>query len=158
MHRTRNLAVATGAAACLLAGVVIADPNLPEGAGLDFWNLPALQAEIREYEEHSMALDVRDDVLVRRIEYKERVIVALVASQITLAEAVEHFESLHNDQDMIHRVLTIRYPNKIPRERMWYNVLEYAKMVVKDDPRRDLVHSRLDQEFGAAKKSGFRKT
>ena len=79
----------------VLGGVGYAKPTLVSDLGLDFWNLSGLQTQLdRDLRVHR-ELDAKDVEVLRRIDFKETLILDLIGGRTTLPEVATHFKHLN---------------------------------------------------------------
>jgi hypothetical protein len=122
----RPLVVAAVVVACL-AGVAYARPALVTDLGLDFWNVPALQARLDQDVRHHRELDAKDVEVLRRIEIKEGVIADLIAGRMSLPEATTHFKVLNIGRPDYMTIIRAGYPGATDDERLSRNVLAFVE-------------------------------
>jgi hypothetical protein len=117
------------AASFLLAsvGVLIAHPTWAQSLGVDVWNVPALNQEIRGYADNSREIDEECEVILHRIAVKESIAADLIAHRITLAEATERFTILNESRPDYMLAIRSAHPGKTDQEKMARNVISFAQ-------------------------------
>jgi hypothetical protein len=139
----RHLALAALALPfALLAG----NPTWAQSLGLDVWNVPALQDELRTGEGTDRQLTDQSEEVRRRIAVKDAIITELLDGQITLAEATDRFTALNAGYP--EYLLTIRatQPGDTDREKFARNVIAFARLRTAPD-QVEAVTSRLEGEL-----------
>jgi len=150
---TRFRTPAAVAAVLVSAAVAVAQaaPEWTASAGLDFWNLPGLEADRRaayaEYEQ----LEDRHQVLLDMAQANDRVARAMVDGRFSLAEAVAEFEGINRDRPGFYEVLGMYAPEGAGnRELLGVFAMRKARTLLRDDPTRAAeVLPRLTAEYRA---------
>ncbi len=135
-------------ATCVLAvgTVLTVHPTLARAIGVDVWNVPALNAELRATTEESGRLDAEDDDVRRRIEVKESLVVELIAGRVSLTEVTDRFTALDETRPANLAMVRDRFPGDTDHEKMARNVIAYALPRAADHQRAALAN-RLDAEL-----------
>ena len=131
----------------LLAGVVLAvHPTWAVALGIDVWNVPALEAELRAGAEEAQRLDAEDEYVRRRIELKEMIVRDLVAERVSLAEATDRFVELNALRPRSAEAVRESFPGATDREKTARNVIAYALTRSTPD-QQGAISSRLETEL-----------
>lgn len=150
MSRTGIVKRVFGLTVCGLAGVGFAHSSLAEAAGMDVWNLPALQEQLDDATERRADLDAQDEAVHHRIVMKEHLIGELVAGRATLAETTDVFLELNRDTPAMATARRAD-PTADDREATARNVIGFAEVYTYPSAARraDALH-RLADEYRAA--------
>jgi hypothetical protein len=142
-----RLAVLTTTAAVAALLTATAAPGWTRAAGLDVWNLPALEREMKAGVAESRRLDEELEHSARRQGVKEALVANLIAGRTTLAEVVADFAELDRCQPWFPEALRVGHPGRSDREVTARAVVEYALSRVADPAKRAEVRRRLEAEL-----------
>lgn len=102
-----------------------AHPTWARSLGVDVWNLPALQRELRTTVDERARLEAANDVIHRRVAVRQAIAAELVAERITLTEAVARFsDGMMTPEQMMY--LRIQHPGEVDEELVARVVIAYA--------------------------------
>ena len=134
-------------AGLLVAGVtLVIHPTWAATLGLDVWNMPALEAQVRTSTEEGHRLDAEDEYVRRRIDLKDTIVHDLLAEKVTLAEATDRFAELNARCPRTEAAVREYFPGATDREKTARNVISFA--VTRAAPQeRASVASRLETEL-----------
>jgi hypothetical protein len=127
-------------------GLLAVNPTWAQSLGLDVWNVPALNAELRESAGTDRQLTDQSDGVRRRIAVKDAIIADLLAERITLAEATERFGELNAGHPEYLMTIRATYPGETDREKFARNVIAFARMRASPD-QVEAVTARLEYEL-----------
>jgi hypothetical protein len=134
-------------ACALLAGTVLAvHPTLARALGVDVWNAPALEADLRAAAEESARLDADDATVRRRIEIKEALVAELIDGRASLSAVTERFLELDGPREAYMVSVRERFPGATDSEKMARNVIAYTLPRATDDARAALA-ARFDADL-----------
>jgi hypothetical protein len=137
-----------------LAGVSVARPSWPADLGVDFWNVPALNARLKQHQQVAVALEYQDEQVMRRIAVKEVIVHDLIAGRISLVEAAAQFRALNAGRRDYLSVIRATFPGRTDDERICRNVIGFVEAAVEqDEDGRYTVH-RLNEELWRLADSG----
>jgi hypothetical protein len=142
-----RLAVLTATAVVAALLTATAAPGWTRAAGLDVWNLPALEREMKAGVAESRRLDEELGCTFRRQGVKEVLVADLVAGRATLAEVAAAFTDLDRSQPWFPDALRVDHPGESDRELVARCVLGYAQSRVTDPASRAEVRRRLEGEL-----------
>lgn len=145
---------AAAAAAVLVSAAVAAAHAAPEwtaAAGLDFWNLPELEAEYRAAYAQYEQLEDQQQVLLDMTQANDRVAGAMIDGRLSLAEALAEFEGINRDRTGFYEILGTYAPEGAGnRELLGTFALRKARTLLRGDPTRAAeVIPRLTAEYRA---------
>jgi hypothetical protein len=143
--RAHRRAVAAGLVVAAL-GLLSAHPTWARSLGLDVWNAPALEAELRAGEDMGRRLSEQDEGVRRRIVVKDAIVGELIAGRVTLARATERFAALNAGQPEYMEAIRASFPGETDHEKCARNVIAFARMRVPPD-QRDAVEARLEAQL-----------
>jgi len=135
---------ALAVAATALLGV---NPSWAKSAGVDVWNLPTLEQELREGNKTSRELTIVDSEIQQRIVVKEMKIGELIAGRLSLAEVTDEFLAMNRDQPGYMVSIRVQYTGRTDREKVARNVIHYVHSRVDDDVEESALLSHLDAEL-----------
>lgn len=130
-----------------LLAAAAAHPGLAHAAGLDFWNLADVRADLNAAVAANAVLDDRDAVILHRITIKEDLIAALVAGDADLAAVAARFLDLNADEPTYLAIIRGETPGDSDLERSAHNVVRYATDRVADPAARAALGRRLAAEL-----------
>lgn len=135
-------------ATCVLAvgTVLTVHPTLARAIGVDVWNVPALNAELRATTEESGRLDAEDGDVRHRIAVKETLVAELIAGRASLDEVTDRFVALDATRPANLAAVRDKFPGDTDHEKMARNVIAYALPRATAHQRAALAH-RLDTEL-----------
>lgn len=144
------VAIAAGLVSAAVAAARAA-PEWTAAAGLDFWNLPDLEAERRAALAEYASLEDRHQLLLDMAGANDRVAAALAEGRLSLAEAVAELEGINRDRPGFYPVLGMYAPAGTgERELLARFALRKARTQLRGDPTRAAeVMPRLTAEFRA---------
>jgi hypothetical protein len=122
-----------------VAAVAVANPNWAKAVGVDVWNLPALNEEVRSSEEESASIDVEDDNVRARIALKESLIAQLLAGRATLAETTDKFAALNANRPGCMSTIRATHSGTSDRECLARNVITFATSRVPAEQEAELL-------------------
>jgi len=144
---------AAAAAVLVSAAVALAHaaPEWTATAGLDFWNLPGLEAERQAAYAESDQLEDRHQVLLNMAQANDQAAGALIDGRFSLAEALAELEGINRDRPGFYEVLGIHAPEGAGnRELLGTFALRKARTLLRNDPTRTAeVMPRLTAEYRA---------
>jgi hypothetical protein len=127
-------------------GLLGAHPTWARSLGLDVWNAPALQKELRASEGKDRELSEQSEVVLRRIAAKDTIVADLIAGRTTLARATERFAVLNAGQPEYMEAIRATFPGETDQEKCARNVIAFARMRVPAE-QRDALESRLEAQL-----------
>lgn len=134
----------------LLGGLLAADASgMVEAAGVDVWNLPTLEKQLRADRQFLEALEVKESEVLHRMAVKESLIADLLEGRRTLADVTAEFRTLNAEQPELRWVIRNSYGCADEREATARNVLSYAGVCRRSDDYRTPAAARLHAEFAA---------
>lgn len=122
--------------------------------GLDFWNVPALEAEVAEHEAAIREFDSETLIVLKRIAEKDAVVLELVYGHISLVEAARCFHSLNAGNWSHQAALEERYPGMNADECVYLNVIEYAERMAAERPETAREIVQLKRQFESLRHRG----
>jgi len=136
----------------LIAPLVLAAWARPAWAatvGLDVWNMPALQDQVKTSVIHSHELDLENAEIRDRIAVKEGLISQLLMGRSSLAATTEQFMALNESHPEYLDVIRRSCPGATDEEKMARNVLEFSSPRLNAEPawQRFAALARLQGEF-----------
>ena len=133
---------------CLLVGggALVVHPTWAESIGVDVWNVPALNKQVRASVDEGDRLASEDDEVLRRIAIKESIVIELIFGRTTLAEATEQFVALNSARPTYLDELRNAFPGATDQEKFARNVISFAVSRVPPHERPAL-SSRLETEL-----------
>jgi hypothetical protein len=131
--------------------VLAVNPVWATAAGLDVWNVPALQQEIAQAKEYDKVLTARDEEIQCNIVAKEHLIHELMAGRSTLADTTAAFLTLTRCSPEAMSAVRVNYPGSTDEERFARNVMHFVITRLPGEPenQQDQVRTRLEAELGA---------
>jgi hypothetical protein len=136
---------ALGALALISLGFVL-HPAWAQSAGVDVWNLPGLQRQLREADDEDRRLSADNAELMRCLRAKEATVADLLAGRVTLAEAADRFSLLNASRPQCAARVRECYAGSTDREKYAQNVIDFALHRVPSHEQPD-VAARLEVEF-----------
>jgi hypothetical protein len=131
---TRMSALALGLLAPI-AGATYAYPSWPESVGLDFWNVPELEARLEFEERYSKELAARMEASRQRIVLREAAIDELVEGSITPHEAVGVFLNVNRSYPEALAAARLVLPGGTDEQRAAAQVIAYVETRSESDDR-----------------------
>lgn len=136
----------------VLIALVLAAWTQPAWAatvGLDVWNVPALQEQVKTSALQSHELDQENAQIIDRIAAKEGLISQLLSGHTTLAATTAQFMALNETYPEYLSVIRRSYPGATDEEKMAWNVLEFSSPRLTDQSawQRLALLARLQGEF-----------
>jgi hypothetical protein len=143
----RRVGVAVG----LLVVVLVANPRWARALGLDVWSLPELHEQLAAGAAKSRDFEREGEVVLRRIQLKDRMVDDLIDGRSTLAEIARRFHNLDRYRPGYMTVIRATVPGRTDRERSARNVLSFVAPRVADltVSHREEVLTRLETEFSS---------
>ncbi len=137
-----------------LAGVSYARPAWTQELGLDFWNVPPLEAQMRRTEQLEAVLSVRSEQALQRIAAKEELVAALLDGRLDLREVAARFKEFNGNRAAY--VITIRrtFSGRDDDERLYRNVINFAEVALRGRADHDEAVRRLNHELDRLLASG----
>jgi hypothetical protein len=125
----------------------VAAPGWVRGAGLDWWNLPAQERQLRANGDRDRDLDAEREATARRMAVREALVADLIAGRSTLAGAVAEFRAL--DRGWADRPELLRwYYSGVPDDEVEArHVIGYALRRVPGRADREALRRRLEGEL-----------
>jgi hypothetical protein len=142
--------VLIGLAGCLVVAHAVS-PDWSRRAGLDVWNMPAIEEQRSAVAAEREDLVAKADRHARRREVANAVAARLLAGEITLPQAADEVRNLFAEDSGFEVSLTVSYPD-VPTERLRFarHMIERASRQFGADPDRDAaVLARLEAEYAA---------
>ena len=102
-------------------------------AGLDWWSLPDLQAQLRRAEQQQAALGQGDGVTLARMTGKEAVTRDLRAGRLTLLQAAARFRALNASPGGPAADLRAHFAGTTAEERVCRQVISWTQAAVSQD-------------------------
>jgi hypothetical protein len=130
-----------------LAGVSVARPSWPADLGVDFWNVPALNARLKRHHKVAVELERQDETVMRRIAVKEAIVADLIAERVSLVEAAAQFRALNAGRRDYLTVIRSTYPGRTDDERICHNVIAFVEAAVNSDEDGRYTVYRLTEEL-----------
>jgi hypothetical protein len=145
-----SAAVLFGLSSSLLAAHMIA-PDWSRRTGLDLWNLPSLNAELRSATDEQEKVWADGERSARRREAANQIAANLAAGATTLAVATDEVLEVFHDEPGIGIVLASLYKTApTERDRFARHLIDRVKRVMIGDPGRiAVVVEQLEDEFRA---------
>ena len=130
----------------LAAGLAWARPNLLSDAGCDFWNLPRLNEETCSAEKVQAEMGMEMEAVMQRGQAKNAIVDALIADEISVAEAFAQFRVLMaGTLDRMRLVLEADYPNISDEELVYQNLVAFAQSSCRSRPDGPAILARLER-------------
>jgi hypothetical protein len=130
MIAARRAGTTTVTTLAVLAGAVAvshwAAPSWTKAAGLDVWEMPALQSEIEADARQERVLTVELEETHRRMALKEALIDNLLNGKISMRDVLAGFLAANRGHEDSMMVIRAAYTGKSEEEKMAKNVLEFA--------------------------------
>ena len=142
------------AVALIVAAAIVLQPRVLAQANLDFWNLPKLNREIEEINEHQQELKAETDEVNRHIKIKQRLVRELAAGRLDLLEVASYFRNLNSDHEEYMQVFRQRYAGHTDEECICLNVIEFASATLSGRPDEMAVVKWLRSEFERIRRRG----
>lgn len=101
-------------------------PAWAQSVGLDVWNVPALQAEMRASADASDRLDEKDHEVQQRMAVKESLVAELIAGRTTLAEVTARFTDMNATRPDYVASIRATFSGTTDLEKSARNVIDYA--------------------------------
>jgi hypothetical protein len=127
-------------------GILAAHPTLAQSLGVDVWNVPSLQEELRAGEGVDRQLTDQSQEVRQRIAVKDAIVADLVAGRISLSEATERFAELNAAHPEYLDAIRAAFAGETDQEKMARNVIAFAVLRTAPD-ERDLLTARLEAEL-----------
>jgi hypothetical protein len=118
----------------LLAAVLLVRPAWLSDAGLDFWELPALYANLENSNREMDDLTQRQKALLHRLATRHEVLRALRADSLSLIEAAARFGEVNLEEPETMSYVREMYPGNSDEERVCRQVLAWARADLGGDP------------------------
>jgi hypothetical protein len=118
-----------------IAGATYAYPSWPESVGLDFWNVPQLEARLEFEKRHSMELAARLEASLQRIMLREAVIDELLDGSITPHQAVSAFLNVNRSYPEALAAARLLLPGGTDEQRAAEQVIAYVETRSETDAR-----------------------
>lgn len=116
----------TGAVFAVAFAALACHPTLARSFGADVWNVPALEAQLRDATDEGARLRTEDDAVLNRIAMKEAIVRELLAGRATLAEATDRFLALNAARPATLEAVRITHAGATDREKTARNVISFA--------------------------------
>jgi hypothetical protein len=135
---------------CILAsisGLAYAQPEWATEIGMDFWNLPGLEADLQQSHRIAVELEQRSSQTLRRLLQKEAVVNDLLLGNCSFFEAAVQFKLLNRDAAHIHASYQLEHPNLSADEACCHGLIEQLRRhprVVGDAERIRCFERELD--------------
>jgi hypothetical protein len=145
-----SVAVLLGLSASLATAHAVA-PDWSRHAGLDVWNLSALQEEYRVAIEERAEMRSRAERAIARRSAGNQITGKLIANAIALPVAADELSEVFHQDTGAQSVLKAMYP-EAPSERHLFarHAIDRVKAILVDDPvQRTAVLARLEIEYRA---------
>lgn len=126
------------------AGVV--HPTWAQSTGIDVWNVPALQDQLRTSADESERLDGAEHEVQRRIAMKESLVAELIAGRAALADVTAQFTEMNATRPAYVAAIRESFPGATDEEKAARNVIYYA-LARATAAEHDAVARRLDAEL-----------
>lgn len=136
----------TAALALPLLAAGVAHPTWAKSAGVDVWNVPALEEQMRASAGESDRLEAAEEEVHRRIAVKEALVAELLAGRSTLAEVTARFTELNATRPDFVATIRQAFPGVSDHEAATRNVIGYA-LLRAPAADRSAVARRLDAEL-----------
>jgi hypothetical protein len=118
-----------------IAGATYAYPSWPESVGLDFWNVPELEARMEFEQHHAMELAARLEASRQRIALREGAIDELVEGSITPREAVAVFLNVNRSYPEALAAARVLLPAGTDEQQAAAQVIAYLTGRSEEDAR-----------------------
>jgi hypothetical protein len=112
----------------LLAVGLSAYPALAEEMGTDFWHVGELWARKSAAEESMRRLQREDELVMRRIAFKQEIVRDLLDGRIGFEEAASRFADLHRSDAVSMAYLRSQYPGETDENRAEWLLVRYLKV------------------------------
>lgn len=125
-------------------------PEWSRQAGLDVWNMPAVQADYRSAVEHEREITSGGDSAASRRRAANQVAAQLLVGSITLERATDEACALFADDPGATGTLLITYYH-VPTERLRFakHMVERTSRLFETDEQSATVLNRLESEYCA---------
>jgi hypothetical protein len=145
-----SVAALAGIIAALVVAQAVA-PGWARAAGLDVWNLPAVEAEYRAASDHLDDLRATHDHLQRQVGASDQVVGLLIDGRLPLAAAAEELALINRGRTGFYEALRVRHPEAASDQELaaWYALEKAVRWLAADPARRAAVSARLDAELRA---------
>ena len=107
-------------------GALSVHPTWARSIGADVWNVPGLREEMRGAQNERAVMDAEDEEIQHRITVKDAIANDLLASRITLAEAVERFAEMHSTGSKYMAAIRDQYPGATDHEKITHHTIRYT--------------------------------
>jgi hypothetical protein len=112
-----------------VAALAFADQaGLARAAGLDLWNLPKLERQLKEQEDLVSRFDAEFAILSHRMAAKDALVRDLVAGRATLAGTADEFLALNAGHPETMSVLRDVHSTDDAREMSARNVIDFVRL------------------------------
>ena len=150
MHRRVRPVVALVGIITIL-GTARAVPAWAGDVGVDFWNLPKVEADRENADERRKELFAKQDYLWRLFQINDHIIDQLVYGELSLAEAASRLAELNRDRCGVLTNLREMYPQAVSEHELFArNAIARVEYALQHNPSRAIeVSSRLDAELRA---------
>lgn len=125
-----------------------AAPDWSRRAGLDVWNVAAVEQERRAAAEQQDEVEARGERAARRREMANGLATHLAAGTLNLGRATDEVRELFADDPGITVSLSVSYPG-MPTERLLFarHMIERTSRLLDDSPRSAFTRARLEAEY-----------
>jgi hypothetical protein len=151
VRRTGAVSAAALSGLALTLGLAhAAAPRWAARAGLDVWNLPELNARLREIDEETARTRSDGERLLRQIDAAGHLTARLAEGSLTLAEAADELEPLLRDRPGFETVCAVQDGAPTFRHGVARYAIRKALAHLAGDPtRRAATAGRLEAEYAA---------
>jgi hypothetical protein len=151
IRRPGIVSVATLAAvtATLVAAQAVA-PGWVRSAGLDVWNLAAVEAGYRTAADHRADLAAAHDHFLRQVAASDQVVGLLIDGRLPLAAAAEELELINRGRPGFYEMLQFHHSGAGSDRRALaarYAIVKVGRRLAADPARLAAVSARLEAEL-----------
>jgi hypothetical protein len=120
----------------LVGGVSYASPDWSQEVGLDFWNYPALEAELAAQEKFQKELWEREEAVQRVLAFRCALTADLVENRISFEEAHAHFVALNEAETERSEAVQLYFPSSTIEESTRQQLLSYVTAQIGRSPEQ----------------------
>jgi hypothetical protein len=147
MRGLGRLCIGVGVAAFFLLGWARARPGGWGGPAGEIGQLPDILLQICAEEQLSAELEDKAAALHRADDTKLDIAREVLAGRMTLAQAVESFQEIHEHLPLAWEVMRDHYPGKTDKERWSRNLISWIRSEAEDHPDQQEKLALLDRDL-----------
>ena len=146
--RIASFAVPSVVAVIFVFACVIS-PSWAKHVGLDVWNLPSLQKDLKVVVDRDAALDEQHEQLLGELEFGDYLASRLIDGTMTLAQATNDLEPILRHRHGFETTCEFHYRVHTLRQGTARNLIIRVESLTSTDSRWPCISERLEAEFVA---------